>query len=250
MDVEINISGAHARIENAVLAVEFDLSTGTYTGINKSDETEVFKDAWFRLGQGGWREPPYTFTAEKVGHVVDSLGTGASLRVWYQPEAKYDPCRFLDITVYAGKPFFGIGWGIKNDKAYTLRARTAEVLLDGKLFRNQKVGEPRVLRGGAGAEPNVVEQTWEIAAHNSAMLTYRDALSDNRRRTVVAGGLEYAEFMRSVEFHGAPEGTGLRAVDARCDGAEMSLEPLDHCIQVIAKSDMNAKVDIEVRFEH
>ena len=38
------------------------------------------------------------------------------------------------------------------------------------------------------------------------MLTYKDALSDNKRRTLVAGGLAYAEFMRTVEFHEKAKG--------------------------------------------
>jgi len=131
------------------------------------------------------------------------------MRVWYLPQAKYDPHRFLDITVYQDKPFFVIGWGVKNNKQYTVRAKTAEVLLNGILFKGQKVIEPRVLRGGAGADENFVESTWQIKAHNSAMLTFKDSLADNARRTLVAGGLAYGEFMRTVEFHQRVHGRRL-----------------------------------------
>jgi len=226
--VQVEISGDAARIESAILAITFDLSVGTYTGTDKSDGTEVFKDAWFRLGQGGWKEPPSTYSAERLADVADELGTGATLRVWYQPDARYDPWRFLDVTVYEEKPFFVIGWGVKNNKTYTVRARTAEVLLDGELFKNQKWNEPRVLRGGAGAEPNVVEQTWEINAHNSAMLTYRDALSAGKRRTIVAGGLHYAEFMRTVECHKAAKGPRRGAVTDQTPAKESNLSLTIH----------------------
>ena len=226
--VQVEISGDAARIESAILAITFDLSVGTYTGTDKSDGTEVYKDAWFRLGQGGWKEPPSTYSAERLADVADELGTGATLRVWYQPDARYDPWRFLDVTVYEEKPFFVIGWGVKNNKTYTVRARTAEVLLDGELFKNQKWNEPRVLRGGAGAEPNVVEQTWEINAHNSAMLTYRDALSAGKRRTIVAGGLHYAEFMRTVECHKAAKGPRRGAVTDQTPAKESNLSLTIH----------------------
>lgn len=199
--VQIDITAEHAKIENSLLAIEFDLSDGTYSGIDKSDNTKVFKDAWYRIGQGGWTEPEYRYKAERLGNIVDKHGEGEKLRVWYLPQDSYDPSRFLDITVYQASPFFVIGWGVKNNKDYTIRARSAEVLLNGVLFENQKYSEPRVLRGGAGAEPNFVESTWEVEAHNSAMLTYKDNLSGNKRRTIVAGGLAYAEFMRTVEFH-------------------------------------------------
>jgi len=208
--VKVEVTGEHASIENSDIAVEFNLSDGTYSGTDKSDNTKVFKDAWYRIGQGGWYEPKHLYKAESLGDVSDKFGQGSILRVWYLPQAKYDPNRFLDITVYQGQTFFVIGWGVKNNKKYTIRARTAEVLLNGTLFNGQKLIEPRVLRGGAGADANFVESTWEIKAHNSAMLTYKDALSDsNRRRTLVAGGFAYAEYMRTVEFHAKAKGRRL-----------------------------------------
>ena len=202
----VSITPQKATIANDHLAIEFNLTDGTYSGIDKSDNTHVFKDAWYRIGEGGWKEPKYQYKAERLGKVEDKLGTGEKLRVWYLPQKSYDPSRFLDITVYQSNPFFVIGWGVKNNKEYTIRLRTAEVLLNGILFKKQKCGEPRVLRGGAGAEPNFVEATWEINAHNSAMLTYNDLLAENKRRTIVAGGLDYAEFMRTVEFHKKAKG--------------------------------------------
>ena len=62
-----------------------------------------------------------------------------------------------------------IGWGVKNNKDFTIRARNAEILLHGALFENQQYFEPRVLRGVAGAASNFVESIWEIKAHNSAL---------------------------------------------------------------------------------
>ncbi len=209
-EVRIDIAADHASIANSVLSINFDLSNGTYCGTDKSDNTKVFKDAWFRIGQGGWTEPRYVYKAERLGNTVDKLGKGETLRVWYLPQDSYDPSRFLDITVYQARPFFVIGWGVKNNKTYTIRARTAEVLLNGTLFDNQKYFDPRVLRGGAGAQANYVESTWEIKAHNSAMLTYKDGFSRNRRRTLVAGGLAYAEFMRTVDFHAKAKGRRQR----------------------------------------
>ena len=99
-NVQIDVKSGGASIENNVIAIEFDLSDGTYSGIDKSDNTKVFKDAWYRIGQGGWYEPKYVYKAERLGHVVGKFGEGATLRVWYLPQESYDPSRFLDITVY------------------------------------------------------------------------------------------------------------------------------------------------------
>lgn len=208
-NVQIDITDTRASIENSMIAVKFDLSNGTYSGIDKSDNTTVFKDAWYRVGQGGWYEPVCKYSAVPLGRTVEKLGTGQTLRLWYMPQESYDPWRFLDITVYEEKPYFVIGWGIKNNKEYTVRARTSEVLLNGILFNGQKIIKPKVLRGGAGADKNFVESTWQIKADNSAMLTYKDALSNNKRRTIVAGGSKYAEYMRTVEFHERVKGRRL-----------------------------------------
>jgi len=176
-DVQVTITSKHALIENNLLSIEFDLSDGTYSGIDKSDNTVVFEDAWYRLGQGGWLEPEYLYSAESMGGTVDKLGECETMRVWYKPLDSYDPNRFLDISIYKDQPFFAIRWGVHNNKNFTVRARSAEVLLNGILFEDQKFSDPRVLRGGAGGEPNFVESTWEINAHNSAMLTYLDNLA-------------------------------------------------------------------------
>ncbi len=204
--VDIKITARETSIQNRLLSVCFDLHTGTYSGLDRASGTTVFSDAWFRLGEGGWKEPPLTCEAMHAESVDDAFGKGETLRVWYRPESKYDPDRFLDITVYAEQPFFVIGWGVENTRSYTIRARRAEVLVNGELFVRQEPLEPRVLRGGAGAEANFVENTWQLDAVNSGMLTYRDRLGDNCRRTLVAGGLHYAEYLRSVEFHAKAKG--------------------------------------------
>lgn len=199
--VQVKISDQQACIANAVVSVTFDLRAGQYSAVNRKDGSLGFRNAWYRVGEGGWKEPELRCSAEHRGSVSDDFGDGETLRVWYRPESQYDPARFLDITVYADQPFFVIGWGVENDKSYTVRVQQAEVLVNGELFADQEPLEPKVLRGGAGGTQNFVEDTWQINAVNSAMLTYRDRLGDFCRRTLVAGGLHYREFIRRVEFH-------------------------------------------------
>ena len=204
--VEILISEKQAVIQNARLSIQFDLNTGEYSGIERSDNSFFFRDAWFRVGEGGWKEPDLECRAEPREEVKDDFGTGRKLRVWYKPESKYDPSRFLDVTLYENQSFIVIGWGVQNDKSYTVRVTSAEVLVNGTLFAEQKPTEARVLRGGAGCQENFVELDWQIDATNSAMLTYRDGLNGNRRRTLVAGGLNYREYVRRIETHAVSKG--------------------------------------------
>ena len=194
----VNIQPKKATIENKYVSIEFDLTTGTYSGIDKSNNTIVFKDAQFLVDPGlrKWKVPEMTVKAEEINY-----SKGKQLRIWFTSLEGYHPVRFLDLTLSENKSSILIGWGIKNDFEYEVRVMEASVLHQGKLFEGQKISKPKVLRGGAGAEPNFVEDTWKINALNSAMLTYNNLLANNDRRTIVAGGNNYNEFLRRIEFH-------------------------------------------------
>ena len=197
----ISITPNKASIENEIVYIEFDLETGTYSGIDKSDNTIMFKDARFLLDRGQnmaipWKKPNEIIKAEEIYNPE-----AKNLRVWYIPQTGYDPVRFLDVLIQKDMPNIIIGWGVKNDFEYEVRIRQAEVLFQAKLFEGQMVTNPRVLRGGAGAEPNFVENTWKIDALNSVMLTYNDEKTSIMRKTIVAGGYNYAEFFRKIELN-------------------------------------------------
>jgi len=197
----ITITQKKASIENEKVSIEFDLETGTYSGIDKSDNIIMFNDAKFLLDRGKnmaipWKKPKEIIKAEEINNPE-----AKNLRVWYIPQTEYDPVRFLDVLIQKDMPNIIIGWGVKNDFEYEVRVRQAEVLFQAKLFEGQMATNPRVLRGGAGAEPNFVENTWKIDALNSVMLTYNDEKTSNKRKTIVAGGYNYAEYSRKIELH-------------------------------------------------
>ncbi len=126
-----------AHIESDRLRIEFNLSTGTYSGIDKSSGVALFRDASFRLdpGRRAWKEPPYEYRAEDAGAVRDEGGVGRRLRFWVLPGKSYLPARFLNVTVYADRPYVVLGWGVRNDFPFAIRVCRAEVLANGRLFR-------------------------------------------------------------------------------------------------------------------
>ncbi|SHF80339.1 hypothetical protein SAMN05444274_10993 [Mariniphaga anaerophila] len=194
----VSVGENEAILENQKIKIEFNLEAGTYSGVCKADGTFMFSDATFLLdrGQKMWNLPPLLIKAEEI-----STAIGKKLRVWYIPEKGYDPIRFLDICLFDNSPKIIFRWGVKNDFDYEVRVRQADVLYEGRLFDGQHPTNAKVLRGGAGAEPNFVEETWKIDALNSTMLTYNDSLSESKRRTIVAGGYKYAEFYREIEIY-------------------------------------------------
>ena len=66
----ISLSEKQARIENTRVAIEFDLETGTYSGMDKRDHTIMFRDAVFLLDRGSrmWKTPEQIIRAEEIMH--------------------------------------------------------------------------------------------------------------------------------------------------------------------------------------
>jgi hypothetical protein len=193
------VTAQKAEIGNKFYKIEVDRSDGTFSGISKEDGIVMFKDARFRIDPGirEWKRPEYNYECEKILPVDTEFGRAKMLRVWYLPQKSYDPDRFLEFIVPEDRPFLIVKWGIRNPFEYEVRVRNAEVLQGGVLLAGQKPVDPKSLRGGAGAEPNFIEDTLGMTAFNSAMLTYVDEIS-GKRRTIVAGGLKYREYARTV----------------------------------------------------
>ncbi len=112
----VSITTEKATIENKFVSIVCDLNNGKFQGIDKTSQTTVFRDAWFRLdpGENAWKNPPHSYRAKNKGEVRDVIGKGKRIRIWYTPEMGYDPQRFLDLTFYEDKKFVVLNWGVKN----------------------------------------------------------------------------------------------------------------------------------------
>jgi len=197
--VTIKQKDRYVTIANKTTQIKFNLRTGKYSGKNLQSNLTMFKNAKFQIDPSPtrtWREPKTTYTYEQK-NIIDKLGTGKTLEIIHTPHESYDPIRILTITIYEDKPFVVLGFAIKNQFAWELRICDALVLNEGELFINQQPKNPKVLRGGAGAERNIVKNSWQIDALNSAMLTYKNK---KQRETIVAGGLKYKEYIRNVKL--------------------------------------------------
>ncbi len=198
-----------ALLRNRLYEVTLNRETGRWSVKDRRAGVWAFRDAQFRVDKfpgPAWREAASEITWEKRT-CQTRFGRGMELVINYTPTEGYDPVRILRVRLYNTQSFVELGWGVRNRFPRPIRINTVDAIYGGELFIGQTVGQPRVLRSGAGAEPNVVEKGWQIAADNGAMLTYRDG---ETRRTMVAGGLAYEEFIRTVEFRDGERGTGKR----------------------------------------
>ncbi|TDG36230.1 hypothetical protein EZJ43_09510 [Pedobacter changchengzhani] len=196
--VLVKKSDERVSISNALFSLDFNLKSGEYKGIDKKNNKTVFANARFDLDAGGfgWERAKYNYSFTESA-IADTLGKGVQLSIKHVPMQGYALPRTLEIRIYEDLPFAVLGFSVTNPNNYTVRIKDAKLLDKGILFPKQKIEKPQTLRGGAGAEPNFVEQTMDMTAYNSAMLT---AKVDNNRFTIVAGGLKYKEFLREVRL--------------------------------------------------
>ncbi len=208
-------------VKNRFYEISVDGKTGRWTAKDRRSGIHGFRDAQFRVDRfpgSVWREPETDIVCTKQA-CETAFGKGTELYVTYTPTEGYDPVRILRIRLYNRHPFIELGWGVENRMAYPIRIRQVDVIYGGELFVGQNITQPRVLRSGAGAEPNVVEKDWQVEAYNGAMLTYRD---NGERRTLVAGGLGYAEWMRTVALRDGEKGPGKRIRNPGCRNLNLS----------------------------
>ncbi len=185
-------------ISNAFLSIDFDLKTGTYKGVDKHYNKTVFVDARFTLDEhrGQWNMPRYSYRWSE-SPISDTFGNGVKLVIEHIPAEGYHLQRNLEICLYDDLPYAVLGFSVTNQNDYPVRIRKVVLVDKAILFPQEEIHKPQVLRGGAGAEPQFVEKTMNMKAYNSVMLT---CIIDDKRHTIVAGGLKYKEFLRQASL--------------------------------------------------
>jgi len=160
-EVEVVLSEDTVSISNGLLGFDFNLKNGTYAGKDFKGQRKVFTGARFSIDAGQWKLPKYSYMwSEKF--VSDYLGKGKTLNIKHVPSEGYHLIRNLKITLYENQPFAVFGFSVTNQFNHPVRVRQALIIDKAKFFNGMKIEKPQVLRGGAGAEEQFVEDTFNI----------------------------------------------------------------------------------------
>lgn len=193
--VDVTQSGDGVSIANDALKLTYDLKSGTWSAIDLTSDTKVLANAHFTVDEIGWKKPDGVTRAWKQSEVSGEFGQGRTLTITETPGGGYAPVKSLHLTVYDGKPFAVLGFSVTNQREFPMRVARIGVIDKAAFLPGKKLGNPQVLRGGAGAQPNRVENKAAIDAHNNILVTGK---LDGRRHSLVAGGLRYREFLRRL----------------------------------------------------
>jgi hypothetical protein len=196
--VEVTEDKNLVTIENKSLKLAYNLKSGTYSGTDISSGTTVFSEARFTVDEQGWREkvaPTRKWTSSKID---DEFGMGQKLSITEKPNAGYRLTKTFHISVYDNLPYAVLGFSVTNHQPLLAFVGRVGVIDNAKFLPGKKLTNPQVLRGGAGAERNRVENQLEIDAHNNLLVTGK---IDGKRHSIVVGGLKYRDFLRRIQLN-------------------------------------------------
>jgi hypothetical protein len=177
--------------------LRFDLGKGTYSVTDCATRDIVLANA----GVGAVWDASDRLCVESQAAVSDSFGKGRRIILRMDSPGYYEPThyqteihgfsRLFSFTLYEGRSALILGFGMKTKPGYTLRLKEAYPLSRGQVFPGKKLESPLTLNSAAGAELSIVKPGLTRLSANGLMLT---GLLDGKRRTLVWGGLGYAEF--------------------------------------------------------
>jgi len=193
--VEVTQSGDQLSIANTTFSLSYDLKSGTWSATDLTSKTIVFTKARFTVDEIGWEKPAGVTRAWKQSEISDVFGTGRTLTITETPGGGYAPVKSFHLTVYDKQPFAALGFSVTNQRAFPMRVARIGVIDKAAFFPGKKLVHPQVLRGGAGAQKNHVENQAAIDAHNNLLITGKIG---DQRHSIVAGGLRYQEFLRRL----------------------------------------------------
>ena len=196
--VELRQDSGVVSLSNGAVSLNYNLETGTYDVVDNASGRIGIKDAVFTVDEVGWKQVRGVKREWAKTVVEDDFGKGLRLTVTEVPLGGYRLTKHLHVTLYDGLPFAVLGFSVTNSSKIPARIMRVGVIDQSGLFAGQPVAEIRVLEGGAGAHPNRVGSEVPVGAHNSLMITCK---TGDKRHTIVAGGLRYRDFMRTLGRH-------------------------------------------------
>ncbi len=195
--VEISAQGNSVSVENEALRLTYDLRSGAYSGTDLRSGITAFSDARFTVDETGWRQRKAPTRTWQAAELDDEFGAGKRLTFVETPDGGYRLIKTLHISVYDELPFAILGFSVTNHRSIPARVTRIGIIDKARFLPGKKIASPQVLRGGAGAERNRVQNGLEIEAFNNLLATGK---VDGQRLSLVVGGLKYREFLRRIHL--------------------------------------------------
>lgn len=176
-------------IENGLIAINYDLSKGTYSAIDKVKNVEAITSAfsWVNDFKSSDEGGANSFTTEAF---EDKLGKGVALMISSKKENH--PEQLLKMKMFANQAFIVMQSGIKNTKKEPYVLKYFSPLANASTFQKLNFKEHiKLLDGEGGAAETAIRNEAYLTSQNNLLLNFNHQKSNY---TLIAGGLTYQEF--------------------------------------------------------
>lgn len=216
-------------IDNGIVKLEFDLSSGTYRGIDLTSGKTCLYDA-------SWKVNDYLSTDAdsiyyEINPVEDGLGKGKSFQV--TSVRKGEPELTFYYNLYDEQPFVIMYGGINNVTCSAIKVKELSPVANARIFKGADLSENfRLIDGEGGGNPTYVRRDPYMNSPNNMILHFG---SNKDYHSLVGGGVSYAEFtkfaavgnrnQREMDLRGKPI-DGLKFVSYWDLGEKLSVDSL------------------------
>ncbi len=212
-DTEIVQRNNAVTISNSCLSATFDLEKGFYSITDLKSGILVIENAG--LSADNWNTTqiygPTKITGQKISweqkEVKQDNKSGKRLELVYAGSGKLIPMYSFAFTLLDHDPYLVMQVGIKNTLPNFCRFMKAEPIANASLYPGAIISALQTLNGTAGVTMPEVLGDVERESANSLMIT---ALVNNKRHTVVIGGLKYQNYYATTFYR--TDGKGNRNI--------------------------------------
>ena len=200
--VEIRETKDAASIENRMVQVNYDLTSGTYSATDKKSGRIIISGAASKLNDFS-SNAPGTVHACKSEPLGDALGMGRSLLV--SSAVPGGPTLLLRISLYEEFGFIALAAGLENTTDKAIQLRRISPLQAGTAFGGFDVQSLySTLDGDSGANKSKVihDRSAKRASINNLLATFG---KPGTKRSLVLGGLTYQEFEKHASVTRNPD---------------------------------------------
>lgn len=181
-------------IDNGEVKLEFDLTKGTYRGIDMQTGQVCVYDAAWKVN--GFTSTMAEKTTYQTADIQDSLGRGRSI-VLHSVKAG-EPDLEFEFRLYDGQPFIIMCGGVDNKTGEAVQVKEFSPLWAAKVFEGCNLSENfRLIDGEGGGAATFIRTEPELLSQNNFVLHFG---SDDNYRSMVGGGASYTEFAKYVKM--------------------------------------------------
>lgn len=184
-------------LENQITGLSFDLAKGTYSVTDKSSGKKILTNAKLKINSWSSDDDGLRRTWEKR-NFSDTLGTGMALDLSLEKE-NFPALKFT-FRLYEDNGFVNVSGGINNTLDSSIQVKEIYAVADANIYEGTKAFKDfAMIDGFSGGEPleygarmySPLTRSNALKSRNNILLTFTE---NNKRETLVLGGLTYNDF--------------------------------------------------------